>query len=101
MSTNTVDGFPVPEGYALVPLEPTQAQLRAATEYSSSAGIANGLGYYRAMIAARPKTVPAPTPAATIKGWTNGSYWRNYRVDFHRDDLPEGTELYAYLPSKV
>ena len=35
-------------------------------------------------------------PVATIKSWTNGSYWRNYNVVFHRDDLPVGTDLYAH-----
>lgn len=35
-------------------------------------------------------------PVATIKSWTNGSYWRNYNVVFHRDDLPVGTDLYTH-----
>ena len=37
----------------------------------------------------------AQEPVATIKSWTNGSYWRNYKIDWHRDDLPEGTKLYT------
>lgn len=39
-------------GFVMVPIEPTQAMLAAATNYSAQANIANGLGYYRAMIAA-------------------------------------------------
>ena len=35
-------------------------------------------------------------PVATIKSWTNGSYWRNCNVVFHRDDLPVGTDLYTH-----
>ena len=35
-------------------------------------------------------------PVATIKSWTNGSYWRTYNVVFHRDDLPVGTDLYTH-----
>ena len=32
---------------------------------------------------------------ATIKSWTNGSYCRNYKVEWYRNDLPEGTQLYT------
>ena len=32
---------------------------------------------------------------ATIKSWTNGSYCRNYKVEWHRNDLPEGVQLYT------
>lgn len=35
-------------------------------------------------------------PVATIKSWTNGSYWRNYKVEWHRNDLPEGAQLYTH-----
>ena len=31
----------------------------------------------------------------TIKSWTNGSYCRNYKVGWHRNDLSEGTQLYT------
>ena len=31
----------------------------------------------------------------TIKSWTNGSYCRNYKVEWYRNDLPEGTQLYT------
>lgn len=37
----------------------------------------------------------AGEPVATIKSWTNGSYWRNYKVEWHRNDLPEGAHLYT------
>lgn len=37
----------------------------------------------------------AGEPVATIKSWTNGSYWRNYKVEWHRNDLPEGAQLYT------
>lgn len=36
---------------------------------------------------------------ATIKSWTNGSYWRNYNVEWHSDALVEGTQLYAEIPA--
>ena len=35
-------------------------------------------------------------PVATIKSWTNGGYWRNYKVEWHRNDLPEGAQLYLH-----
>ena len=40
-------------------------------------------------------------PAATIKSWTNGSYWRNYKVEWHRNDLPEGANLYLAAPAQA
>jgi hypothetical protein len=33
-------------------------------------------------------------PVATVKSWTNGSYWRNYKLEWHKD-VSEGTKLYA------
>jgi hypothetical protein len=33
-------------------------------------------------------------PVATVKSWTNGSYWRNYKLDWNKD-VPEGTKLYT------
>jgi hypothetical protein len=32
-------------------------------------------------------------PVATVKSFTNGSYWRNYKLAWHRD-VPTGTNLY-------
>ena len=37
-------------------------------------------------------------PVATVKSWTNGSYWRNYKIDWHAD-VEEGTLLYAGQPA--
>lgn len=37
---------------------------------------------------------------ATVVSWTNGSYWRNYKVEWHDNYLPEGTLLFAKIPSK-
>ena len=47
---------------------------------------------YRASLAAN----AGSEPVATIKSWTNGSYWRNYKVEWHRNDLPEGALLYTH-----
>jgi hypothetical protein len=53
-----------PVGWKLVPMEPTQAMLRAATEHSANCGgMASGRSYYAAMLAASP-TPPAEQPAA-------------------------------------
>lgn len=47
------------EGVKLVPVEPTLFQLRAAAECSARlGGMATGLDYYRAMVAARPLADP-------------------------------------------
>lgn len=37
-------------------------------------------------------------PVAKIVSWSNGSHWRNYKVDWLSDDLPEGALLYATPP---
>lgn len=33
-------------------------------------------------------------PVATVTSWTNGSYHRNYKLEWHKD-VPEGTKLYT------
>ena len=42
----------VPSGFVLVPVEPTEAQLKAATACSAKLAIPSGKDYYKAMIAA-------------------------------------------------
>lgn len=47
-----------PAGWKLVPLEPTQGMLRAATEHSANCGgMASARSYYTAMLAASPTTI--------------------------------------------
>ena len=53
------------------------------------------LKFARAVLARRGQPSGAGEPVATIKSWTNGSYCRNYKVEWHRNDLPEGTQLYT------
>lgn len=43
-------------------------------------------------------TEPAAEHVATVRSWTNGSYWRNYKLEWHKD-VPEGTKLYASPPA--
>ena len=86
--------------------EPTElAQLRhlyqnmvngAVRDTASAKRIAEGL-LAPAIEALERGTPPAVVgePVATIKSWTNGSYWRNYKVEWHRNDLPEGAHLYT------
>ena len=38
-------------------------------------------------------------PVATIQSWTNGSYWRNYKIDWHKD-VEAGTRLFAHPPRR-
>jgi hypothetical protein len=47
----------VPAGFVLVPVEPTQKQLKAAMDCSAKLAIPSGKDYYRAMLAAAPKGV--------------------------------------------
>lgn len=42
----------IPEGYALVPVEPTKAMRLASNRYKRSNKITTGIGFYRAMVAA-------------------------------------------------
>lgn len=80
--------------------EPTDDEI--ATLYAEQTGFALDdspaalLDFARAVLAkwATPPAV-AGEPVATIKSWTNGSYWRNYKVEWHRNDLPEGAQLYT------
>jgi hypothetical protein len=44
----------VPAGFVLVPVDPTQEQLKAATACSAKLAIPSGEDYYRAMLAASP-----------------------------------------------
>ena len=37
--------------------------------------------------------VPLPNVAATITSWSNGSYWRNYRVEWHNDSMDVHQQL--------
>lgn len=54
-----------PAGWKLVPVEPTQEMLRAATEHSANCGgMASGRSYYTALLAASP-TPPAEQPDIT------------------------------------
>ena len=38
--------------------------------------------------------VELPEPVATVKSWTNGSYWRNYKLEWH-GIAEEGDNLYT------
>jgi len=38
---------------------------------------------------------PEGEPVATVTSWTNGSYWRNYKLEWHKD-VPEGTKLFTH-----
>ena len=37
--------------------------------------------------------VPLPDVAATITSWSNGSYWRNYRVTWQDDSMEANQQL--------
>lgn len=34
------------------------------------------------LLAAKPGLVPLPPPVVSVESWTNGSYWRNYRLNW-------------------
>lgn len=60
---------------------------------------------FRAAIAAAP-AAPVVQPAAQqgeavarVVSWTNGSYWRNYKLEWLRD-VPEGAMLYTAPPAR-
>lgn len=36
---------------------------------------------------------------ATIVSWTNDGYHRNYKIEWHDNNLPERTMLFAKVPS--
>lgn len=57
---------------------------------------------FQAWRAGRASALAAPAaqeaePVATVQSYSSGSYWRNYKLEWHRD-VPEGTKLYARPP---
>ena len=64
-----------------------------ANEYTRSRECMQAANAIRALKEGKPSG--AGEPVATIKSWTNGSYCRNYKVEWYRNDLPEGTQLYT------
>ena len=80
------EGLPAPNSWAAKDEADYVAQFRAALAARgfNAQGLRDGVAS------------AGSEPVATIKSWTNGSYWRNYKVEWHRNDLPEGAQLYTH-----
>lgn len=73
-----------------------RADLAAAVAERDALARQNGnLSIRLASAIARLAAIEAAPVVATIKGWTQGSYWRNYDVKWSEVNVPTGTELIA------
>ena len=74
--------------------EPTDVELQQLWQNSNPTNF-EAISFARAVLQRWGQPSGAGEPVATIKSWTNGSYCRNYKVEWYRNDLPEGTQLYT------
>ena len=76
---------------APVPSEPTDAQVAMLDPWMRPAAARELLR----KVLASTSAAAAPEPVARVVSWTNGSYWRNYKVEWLRD-VEAGALLYAH-----